>query len=100
MLELLLTKRPPVSHNKKAFSDTFFELADRSKSIDIATGYISADSVFEISDYLIKKKKPSINLMIGMHHFDGFTRTQYDAARFLSDFLTENKSRASPQKIF
>ena len=91
MIDVLTSKIPPLILNNRIFSESFFELLDQSESVDIATGYISADSVDELTRHIEKNRKPHVNLMIGMHKFEGITRTQYSSAHFLNDFLTQNK---------
>lgn len=48
------------------------------------------DSLTEIKRIIESNDRPHLDLMIGMHYFDGITRTQYDAARYLDNFLTSS----------
>lgn len=71
---LLLSKKPPVILGGFTFAEQFFSLADQSDAIDIFTGYISSESVFELAEYICSKGAPITNLMIGMHQFFTFLR--------------------------
>jgi len=87
-MQLLLSDIPPLRESNKSFSNMFRKLMFEADHLLIASGYISTDSITEIKKIIESNNRPHLNLMIGMHYFDGITRTQYDAARYLDDFLT------------
>lgn len=76
----------PKSKNK-TFSKCFNELISVSHDLQIATGYISSDSIMRLKRMIEVNQKPRLNLMVGMHYFDGITKSQYDASMLLNDFL-------------
>lgn len=67
------------------------EFLPQSTHIRIATGYITSDSLIELKGIAERNNNFSLELFIGMHYLDLFTRPQYDAARALSHFLTERE---------
>lgn len=71
-------------------SDFFAKKLEEVDLIKIATGYISADSLIDLKKTIQINGFPKIEMLIGMHYFDGFTRTQYRAAMALHEFLQEN----------
>ena len=87
-MELLLSDIPPLRESNNSFSNRFKTLMFEADHLQIASGYISTDSITEIKKIIECNSRPHLDLMIGMHYFDGITRTQYDAARYLDDFLT------------
>jgi len=80
MISLLTSNYPPLRVNNPNFTDTFFKNIEICKNLEIASGYISVDSITELSRIIVLNKKPKIKLIIGMHFFEGFTRQQYEAA--------------------
>ena len=89
-MELLLSDFPPLRESNNSFSNRFKKLIFEADHLQIASGYISTDSVTEIKKIIESNGRPHLDLMIGMHYFDGITKTQYDATRYLDDFLTSN----------
>ena len=87
-MELLLSDIPPLRESNNSFSNRFRTLMFEADHLQIASGYISTDSITEIKKIIESNNRPHLDLMIGMHYFDGITRTQYDAARYLDDYLT------------
>lgn len=90
-MNFLHSNFPPLKTSYETFSDKFDELLFLSDKIQIATGYITADSVAELHRIIQLNKKPKLDLVIGMHYFDGFTKKEYKASLDLSNFLLENK---------
>lgn len=90
MLEFLTSKIPPLINSNKTFSDVFFEQYFYSDGINLATGFISEDSIVELKR-LIEENQRKINLIIGMHYFDGITHPQYDAVCSLNEYLQEKE---------
>lgn len=90
-MEFLFTNYPPVKTSYKTFSDTFYSLIPNSTSLDIAVGYVSSDALAELQKTVeLNDNIRSLNLIIGMHYFDRFTKVQYNAATRLNHFLKEN----------
>jgi len=89
MMKLLLSNIPPVRPSNEEFRKCFERFLEKSDHLNIASGYISTDALTEIKRIIEFNKRPSLDLVIGMHHFDGFTRTQYESALYLNEFLTD-----------
>ena len=89
MLEFLTSKIPPLMSGGKLFSDAFFEQYSSSDEICLATGFISEDSIVELKK-VIENNQRKINLIIGMHYFEGITHPQYDAVQSLDEYLRTN----------
>lgn len=87
-MELLLSNKHPANFQGiNSSNDIFVNYLRDSDSITMATGYISSDSLIELSKIVEINHKPKIELMIGMHYFEGFTRSQYEAASSLNQIL-------------
>ena len=93
-MKLLTSKIPPLNTNANTFYDAFFNLLTVSDKVDIASGYISADSLAELQQYAEKNTTQNlhINLVMGMHYFEGITKAQYNAAAKLNAFLTDTQT--------
>lgn len=89
-MELLQSNYPPVRTGNSTFLDTFYRLLARSENLDIAVGYITADSLVELQQLVEQNNLTEMNLTIGMHYLERFTRVQYNAAKGLNDYLLEN----------
>lgn len=91
-MEFLFSNFPPVKTGGKTFADTFYTLLHQASGMDIAVGYVSSDSLVELQKTIeLNANIRSLNLIIGMHYFDRFTKVQYNAAMRLNEFLHENK---------
>jgi len=93
-MEILTSNFPPLKYDYKTFSDSFSKLIVGSDYLQIASGYISAESITEIKRIIESNNGPKLDLLIGMHYFDGITRTQYESALYLNEFL-ESKNMGS-----
>lgn len=90
-MELLQSNYPPVKTQCKSFIDVFYQLLSRADSLDIAVGYITSDSLIELKKILeLNENLRSVNLTIGMHYLDKFTKVQYDTAMGLNKYLVNN----------
>ena len=90
-MEFLFSNYPPVRTGCKTFADTFYGLLPKASGLDIAIGYVSSDSLIELQKTIeLNSNIHKMNLIIGMHYFDCFTKVQYNAASKLSQFLREN----------
>jgi len=60
--------------------------------MDIAVGYITSDSLIELKKMIeLNDHLRELNLTIGMHYLERFTKLEYNAALELNGFLKENK---------
>lgn len=104
-MELLLTKNPIVeSMGLRSTKDLVVKHINNATSFNIATGFITNDSIAELQS-IIDYKKDHMNLMlfIGMNYLDGFTKIQYNAVRELNAKLQEYNSGKvflSPKALF
>jgi len=89
-MEILTSNTRPLKLKNKTFADSFSELIAVSDYMQIASGYISTESITEIKRIIESNMRPRLDLLIGMHYFDGITRTQYEASLYLNDFLIKN----------
>ena len=104
-MELLLTKNPYVEPiGLRSTKDLVVKHINNATSFNIATGFITNDSIAELQS-IVSYKKNSMNLLlfIGMNYLDGFTKIQYNAVRELNDMLHEynsGKVYLSPKALF
>lgn len=87
----LLSNYPPMKTKCRTFSDMFYSMVPKSTELDIAVGYITSDSLMELQRIVELNTLKALNLTIGMHYLERFTKVEYNAALKLNDFLTENK---------
>ena len=91
-MEFLFSNYPPMRTGCKTFSDSFYSLIPQASKLDIAVGYVSSDALIELQKTIeLNRNIRTLNLIVGMHYFDRFTKLQYDAAMHLNDFLTSNQ---------
>lgn len=89
-MELLFSNYPPMRTEYKSFSDAFYSMVPQATEIDIAVGYITSDSLAELQKMVELNTLRTLKLTIGMHYLEQFTKTEYNAALKLNDFLVEN----------
>lgn len=90
-MEFLFSNYPPMKTDRKSFADAFYDLIPQTTQLNIAVGYVSSDALIELQKTIeFNKSLHHIDLVIGMHYFDKFTKVQYDAALRLNQFLSEN----------
>lgn len=90
-MSFLLSNYPPCKiTGSNSFTDTFFDLLSEADQLDIAVGYITADSLSELQNIIKLNHINKFNLTIGMHYFDLFTAVEYKAAKGLNNYLKEN----------
>lgn len=87
MIELLQSNYMPLVTDTKSFETAFFNLLGDSKKIRIASGYISEDSITQIIGLYENGLHSSLELIVGMHYFEGFTKLQFDALKKLNSIL-------------
>ena len=91
-MEFLFSNYPPMRTGSKTFAEMFYGLLPQASKLDIAVGYVSADSLIELQKTIeLNSNIRTLNLIIGMHYFDHFTKVQYDAAIHLNEFLKDNQ---------
>ena len=91
-MKFLSSGFPPLKLGHQNFNSEFERQLSESICVDMAVAYISEKSLEYLVDCIHREKTPpSCNLAIGMHFFDGFTRSQYAAARDAERFLKDNK---------
>lgn len=91
-MEFLFSNYPPMKTSCKTFSDVFYGLIPQTSQLDIAVGYVSSDALIELQKTIeLNNNIRTLNLIVGMHYFDRFTKLQYDAAMHLNDFLRSNQ---------
>lgn len=91
-MELLLSKNPIVAPlGKRSIEDYFKRYVEEASSFNVATGFISSDSIATLQQILeYKNGGLNLNLFIGMNYLDGFTKVQYEAVKDLNSYLHSN----------
>ena len=89
-VKILTSNYYPLETEFPTFVDQFKDQLFDTESLYIAVGYISEISLTELVSYIGKNGRPRCNLVIGMHYFEKFTRTQYATVRDTEKFLTTN----------
>lgn len=89
-MELLLSNYKPAKITSKSSQDFFSTNLKTADKVKIASGYISAEALVELKRTIeINNDRPKLDLIIGMHYFEKFTKPQYNAMKELSSFLKE-----------
>ncbi|MCQ2121408.1 MAG: NgoFVII family restriction endonuclease [Fibrobacter sp.] len=91
MIELLGASYFPVEWRGKTFIDTFDSMLDGAQEISIATGYCSEESIAKLVGLYEKEYSAHLELIIGMHYFEGFTQAQYDGLKYLNEILQKGE---------
>lgn len=89
-MKLLLSNKKPLVTKESRFFDIFERNCASADSLLISTGYISIDSILYLRRNIENGAIPYLDLIIGMHNFDGFTRSQYEASADLAQYLKES----------
>lgn len=89
MIDFLCSNYPPLNiPGTDTFEHAFFKELRNANELKIASGYISNDSIADLialyKDNLVNVK---LDLVVGMHYFEGFTRPQYNSLITLSEIL-------------
>ncbi len=92
-MHLLTSKIPPLNNGAHTFSEAFFSMFAQADTVNIASGYISADSLAELHETFSRstEKQIKLNLVLGMHYFEGITRQQFEAAKKLNGILNNRQ---------
>lgn len=92
-MEILLPSNPLIQQHlhTKSISNFFNSLVDNATNFNIATGYITNDSIAALKQIVeFRKGELHISLFIGMHYLEGFTKPQYIAVKELNKYLLKN----------
>ncbi|MDE6718290.1 MAG: NgoFVII family restriction endonuclease [Treponemataceae bacterium] len=87
MLELLNSNYMPVNTGGQTFEKVFFDHFDASSKLTAASGYVSEDSIADLLMLYKTGAKTRLELIVGMHLFEGFSFGQYDALCNLNKLL-------------
>ncbi len=91
-MEFLFSNYPPMKTGCKTFADTFYSLIPQTSKLNIAVGYVSSDALIELQKIIeLNRNIHTLNLIVGMHYFDRFTKLQYNTAIDLNKFLRDNR---------
>jgi len=104
-MEQLITRNPILkSLSCKSVNDHRTRLINNASLFNIATGYISSDSLVELKRMVdVRKGQLSVNLFVGMNYINGFTKLQYSVLQDLSLYLHDNncgKVYVSPHALY
>lgn len=105
-MELLLPANPIIQGqiHTKSISKMYNNLVETSTNLNIATGYITNDSIAALKQIVeFRDGALNLSLFIGMNYLEGFTRPQYYAVKDLNEFLTNNHTGSvylSPQALY
>ncbi|MBD3377266.1 NgoFVII family restriction endonuclease [candidate division KSB1 bacterium] len=91
LIELLASNLPPLKTKKKKFTQVFYENMGLADKVIIASGCISVSSITELTRILELNNKPRLELIAGMHYFEGFSIPQFQAIQKLNKLLDQNK---------
>ena len=72
-MSILYTNVPPLrtDNTKDNFRDKFYEYIKQADSVEIATGYVSQDSLEDLDRLIAEYNISHINLVIGMYFIEG-----------------------------
>ena len=87
-MDFLQSNYAPVKTTFRSFSDTFYDILPSATELNFAVGYITSDSLIELQKLIEYNNIQKMNLTIGMHYLDKFTKTEYDTAMGLNEYLT------------
>jgi len=92
-MELLLSNLLPGKYNSTKSSKEVFESYIKDiELLRLAVGYVSSDALIELKKIVEVNKRPRIEMLIGMHYFEGFSKPQYQAALSLHKALEDSES--------
>ena len=79
MTNILLTKNPSLSGLQySSVQEHFVRFVNTATEFNVATGFITNDSIATLQQIIaFKNGKMKLNLFIGMHYIEGFTKIQY-----------------------
>ncbi len=86
-MSLIYSNYQPLNTQSETYHDAFIGLLEKSDSLKIASGYISADALIDLKSIVESNGGPHIELNIGMHYFEGLTKQQAEAVEDLDNTL-------------
>lgn len=105
-MEFLLSENPLIQQKvrTKSISNMYNRLVDNATNFNIATGFITNDSVAALKQIVeFREGNLCLSLFIGMNYLEGFTKPQYFAVKELNDYLINNnvgRVFLSPQALY
>ena len=98
MVSLLFSNLSPLKTDFRKYADVFREYLKNSDSMQIASGYISTDSVVDLKNIIEANNRPKLNLCVGMHYFEGLSPVQLDSLQQL-DCVLRNRRLGSVSMV-
>ncbi len=89
MIKLLNSDYPPIGKSGMTFEKAFADLLNDTKRLKIASGYISEESVATLLGLYRSGFDATLDLLVGMHYFEGFTKPQFMVLSELAMLLRE-----------
>ena len=89
-MEILFTDSPAIQQewHANSINHYFNNLVDTATHLNIATGYITNDSIAALKQIVeFRKGALKLSLFIGMHYAEGFTKPQYKALKELGNYM-------------
>ena len=74
----------------QSFEKTFFDYFNRSVKLTAASGYISEDAIADLLMLYKTGARTQLELIVGMHYFDGFSQGQFTSLCDLHSVLQKN----------
>ncbi|MDV3627314.1 restriction endonuclease [Elizabethkingia anophelis] len=93
-MELLSSNYNPAKLSSSTAQKVWSEYLSKSDIVRIATGYVSSESLIELQKIIEVNINPKLDILIGMHYFEGFTKQQYEATIALNETL-KSKDRGN-----
>jgi HKD family nuclease len=88
-MELLYSNHAPAKISNRTARKIWEENISKADFLRIATGYISSDSLIELKKIIEDNERPKLDLLVGMHYFEGFSKQQYDSVISLNETLKQ-----------
>lgn len=91
--DILFSKSPLTNRFRtKSVSDYIDSYLENATSLNIATGYITDESIVMLRRLVeFRKHEMNLSLLIGMNYIEGFTKLQYNAVLDLDKYLKERQ---------
>lgn len=95
-MKLVLSGFPPVA-SEYTFHEVFEEFLPLSDKIRISVGYVASEALAQLESVLRANdyRTLCLDLVIGMHKFEGFTKQQYKACLRLHEYLQQRGAGAA-----
>lgn len=89
----IFIRNTPNPNLSSSLSSEFWDLANQSDQIKIAVGYIGANSIIALNEYIELNKNVKLDIFIGMQYIEGFSEKQLYALQKLQATLSSGNSR-------